>query len=75
LSSVPGQRNSRRALVKPLDDILGGTIVGLNIPTGILLVYELTGDQHPIRLFHPGDGRAVGAATTAVASQLEGTTT
>ena len=44
---VTAHGNSLRALVKHLDDIPEDEIVGLNIPTGIPLVYELDDDLKP----------------------------
>jgi 2,3-bisphosphoglycerate-dependent phosphoglycerate mutase len=41
--------NSLRALVKYLDRVSDDAILGLNIPTGIPLVYELNDDLTPIR--------------------------
>ena len=41
--------NSIRALIKYLDDVSEMDIVGLNIPNGIPLVYELTEELKPIR--------------------------
>jgi 2,3-bisphosphoglycerate-dependent phosphoglycerate mutase len=66
---VAAHGNSLRALVKHLDGIGDDEIVGLNIPTGIPLVYELTDDLRPIRHEYLGDPAAVAAATAAVASQ------
>jgi len=43
--------------------------VGLNIPTGIPLVYELTDDLAPLRHYYLGDPEAVQKAQQAVASQ------
>jgi 2,3-bisphosphoglycerate-dependent phosphoglycerate mutase len=40
--------NSIRALVKYLDGISDADIVGLNIPNGIPLVYELDADLRPL---------------------------
>ena len=40
---IAAHGNSLRALVKHLDDISDQDIVGLNIPTGVPLVYELDG--------------------------------
>ena len=40
--------NSLRALVKHLDDISDADIAGLNIPTGIPLVYELDSQLKPV---------------------------
>jgi 2,3-bisphosphoglycerate-dependent phosphoglycerate mutase len=62
--------NSLRALVKYLDNISDNDIVGLNIPTGIPLVYELQDDLKPIRHYYLGDPESVLAATQAVADQL-----
>jgi 2,3-bisphosphoglycerate-dependent phosphoglycerate mutase len=56
--------------VKHLDGISDEAIVGLNIPTGIPLVYELHDDLSPIRSFYLGDPEAVRKATAAVAGQL-----
>jgi 2,3-bisphosphoglycerate-dependent phosphoglycerate mutase len=41
--------NSIRALVKHLDGISDADIAGLNIPTGIPLVYELDEDYEPLK--------------------------
>lgn len=70
---IAAHGNSLRALVKYLDGIPDDEIVGLNIPTGIPLVYELTDDLMPVRHFYLGDEEAVKAATAAVASQLRDT--
>jgi len=61
--------NSIRALVKYLDGISDADIVGLNIPNGIPLVYELDADLKPIRHYYLGDAQAAAAAAAAVASQ------
>ncbi len=61
--------NSLRALVKHLDGISEEEIVGLNIPTGIPLVYELDGDLKPIRHYYLGDPEAAKKAAEAVAKQ------
>ncbi len=61
--------NSLRALVKHLDGVSEEEIVGLNIPTGIPLVYELDGDLQPISSRYLGDPKAAAAAAEAVASQ------
>jgi 2,3-bisphosphoglycerate-dependent phosphoglycerate mutase len=67
---VAAHGNSLRALVKYLDGIADDAIVGLNIPTGIPLVYELRDDLRPVRSFYLGDPDAVRRATEAVAGQL-----
>jgi 2,3-bisphosphoglycerate-dependent phosphoglycerate mutase len=61
--------NSLRALVKYLDDISDQEIVGLNIPTGVPLVYELDGPLKPLRHYYLGDAEAVAKAAAAVANQ------
>jgi 2,3-bisphosphoglycerate-dependent phosphoglycerate mutase len=68
---VVAHGNSLRALVKYLDGVSDEDIVGLNIPTGIPLVYELDDDLKPIRHFYLGDPEAVKRATEAVAGQLQ----
>ncbi len=67
---IAAHGNSLRALVKYLDNISDQDIVGLNIPTGIPLVYELTDELKPIRNFYLGDEEAVKKAAEAVAAQL-----
>ncbi len=66
---VVAHGNSLRALVKYLDDVSDEEIVGLNIPTGVPLVYELDDDLRPIRHYYLGDQEAIAAATAAVAAQ------
>ena len=67
---VTAHGNSLRALVKHLDGMAEDDVVGLNIPTGIPLVYELGPDLRPIvtggRYLDPD---AAAAAITAVANQ------
>ncbi len=46
---VSAHGNSLRALVKHLDGVSDEEIVGLNIPTGIPLLYKLDGDVRPLR--------------------------
>ena len=57
--------------MKYLDHVPDDEIVGLNIPTGIPLVYELNDDLTPIRSYYLGDPEAVAKATQAVANQLK----
>ena len=66
---IASHGNSIRALVKYLDNISDDEIVGLNIPTGIPLVYELTDELVPIRHFYLADPATVEQATKAVADQ------
>ncbi len=66
---VAAHGNSIRALVKYLDDISDDDIVGLNIPNGVPLVYELDADLRPIRHYYLGDQAAIAEAAAAVANQ------
>ena len=66
---VAAHGNSIRALVKYLDGMSDQDIVGLNIPNGIPLVYELDDALKPIRHYYLGDAEAVAKAAAAVASQ------
>jgi 2,3-bisphosphoglycerate-dependent phosphoglycerate mutase len=66
---IAAHGNSLRALVKYLDGVSEEDIVGLNIPTGIPLVYELQDDLRPIRHFYLGDPEAARKAAEAVANQ------
>ena len=66
---VSAHGNSIRALVKYLDKISDADIVGLNIPNGIPLVYELDGALRPIRHYYLGDAEAAARAAAAVANQ------
>jgi 2,3-bisphosphoglycerate-dependent phosphoglycerate mutase len=68
---VASHGNSLRALVKYLDGISDNDIVGLNIPTGIPLVYQLNDDLTPIKNFYLGDPDAVARATQKVADQTK----
>jgi 2,3-bisphosphoglycerate-dependent phosphoglycerate mutase len=66
---IAAHGNSLRALVKYLDDVSEAAIVGLNIPTGMPLVYELDSDLKPLRSYYLGDPEKVKAAMEAVAAQ------
>jgi 2,3-bisphosphoglycerate-dependent phosphoglycerate mutase len=66
---IAAHGNSLRALVKYLDQMSEEAIVGLNIPTGIPLVYELDDDLRPIRHYYLGDPEAAAARAAAVAAQ------
>jgi 2,3-bisphosphoglycerate-dependent phosphoglycerate mutase len=66
---VAAHGNSIRALVKYLDGISDADIVGLNIPNGIPLVYELDADLKPLRHYYLGDAEAAAKAAAAVATQ------
>jgi 2,3-bisphosphoglycerate-dependent phosphoglycerate mutase len=66
---IAAHGNSLRALVKHLDGMSDDEIVGLNIPTGIPLVYELDGDLKPKKRYYLGDPDAARKAAEAVARQ------
>jgi 2,3-bisphosphoglycerate-dependent phosphoglycerate mutase len=66
---IAAHGNSLRALVKYLDHVSDDEIVGLNIPTGMPLVYELDDELKPIRSYYLGDPEKVKAAMEAVAAQ------
>jgi 2,3-bisphosphoglycerate-dependent phosphoglycerate mutase len=66
---IAAHGNSLRALVKMLDKVSEEDIVGLNIPTGVPLVYELDDDLNTISSQFLGDPDAVAAAAKAVAEQ------
>lgn len=66
---IAAHGNSLRALVKHLDGISDDEIPGLNIPTGIPLVYELDDDLNSLGSRYLGDADAAAAAADAVAKQ------
>ena len=66
---IAAHGNSLRALVKYLDEVSDQEIVGLNIPTGVPLVYELDGHLKPLKHYDLGDPEAVARAAAAVAAQ------
>ncbi len=66
---IAAHGNSLRALVKHLDNISDDDIVGLNIPTGIPLIYKLDADLRPIRHEYLADPETVRKAQEAVANQ------
>jgi len=66
---IAAHGNSIRALVKYLDNIPDDEIVGVNIPTGVPLVYELDADLKPLKSYYLGDAEAIRAAQEAVANQ------
>ena len=67
---VAAHGNSLRALVKYLDGMSDDSVVGLNIPTGIPLRYDLDENLKPVL---PGgtylDPEAAAAGAAAVANQ------
>jgi len=66
---ISAHGNSLRALVKYLDHISDDEIVGLNIPTGLPLVYDLDGDLRAMDRYYLGDPEVLKKAITAVANQ------
>ena len=66
---IAAHGNSLRALVKHLDNIPDAEIVGLNIPTGIPLVYELDDTLRPVRHYYLGDRELIAKAMEKVANQ------
>jgi 2,3-bisphosphoglycerate-dependent phosphoglycerate mutase len=68
---ITAHGNSLRALVKMLDNISDEEITGLNIPTGIPLLYELDDNLKPISSRYLGDAEAAKAAAEAVANQAK----
>ena len=66
---IAAHGNSLRALVKYLDDVSESDIVGMNIPTGMPLVYELDDDLRPRDRYYIGDPEEVARAMEAVAAQ------
>jgi len=70
---VVAHGNSLRALVKHLDKLSEDEVVGLNIPTGIPLVYELDDETlEPVSKRYLGDPEAAARAAEAVAKQATG---
>lgn len=70
---IAAHGNSLRALVKILDDVSEEDIVGLNIPTGIPLVYELDDELKPTASRYLGDPEEARKAAEAVANQARKT--
>ncbi len=66
---VAAHGNSIRALVKYLDSISDANITGLNIPTGLPLVYELDENLKPVKHYYLGDPEEAARKAAAVANQ------
>jgi 2,3-bisphosphoglycerate-dependent phosphoglycerate mutase len=66
---VVAHGNSIRALVKYLDQVSDQDIVGLNIPNGVPLVYELDAQLKPLRHYYLGDAEAAAKAAAAMVAQ------
>jgi 2,3-bisphosphoglycerate-dependent phosphoglycerate mutase len=69
---IAAHGNSIRALVKYLDNVADDAIVGVNIPNGIPLVYELDAQLKPLKSYYLGDAEAAAKAAAAVAAQAAG---
>lgn len=68
---IAAHGNSIRALIKYLDQISDSDIVGLNIPNGLPLVYELDEQLKPMRHYYLGDEKAAQQAAEEVAKQAK----
>ena len=68
---IAAHGNSLRALIKYLDNVSDEEIIGLNIPTGIPLLYELDKNMRPVLHRYLGDEEAAKAAAEAVANQAK----
>jgi 2,3-bisphosphoglycerate-dependent phosphoglycerate mutase len=66
---IAAHGNSLRSLVKYLDNVSDQDIVGLNIPTGVPLVYELDAELRPVAHYYLGNPEEVARAAMAVAAQ------
>jgi len=66
---VAAHGNSLRALIKHLDGVSDADIVGLNVPTGVPLVYELDAGLRPLRHYYLGDAADIARRLEAVSAQ------
>jgi 2,3-bisphosphoglycerate-dependent phosphoglycerate mutase len=66
---VAAHGNSLRALIKHLDGVSDADIVGLNVPTGVPLVYELDAQLRPLDRRYLGDPDEVARRVAAVSAQ------
>ena len=66
---VAAHGNSLRALVKHLDRVSDADIVGLNIPTGVPLLYELDAQLRPLGRRYLGNAEEVARRVAAVSAQ------
>jgi len=66
---VAAHGNSLRALIKHLDGVSDADIVGLNVPTGVPLVYELDAGLRPLKHYYLGDAADVARRVAAVSAQ------
>ena len=66
---IAAHGNSLRALVKYFENISKEEIIGVNIPTGIPLVYEFDDNFNVTNKYYLGDQAAIQAKMQAVANQ------
>jgi 2,3-bisphosphoglycerate-dependent phosphoglycerate mutase len=66
---IAAHGNSLRALIKYLDNVPDTEIVGLNIPTGVPLVYELDAGLKPLNHYYLGDQDQIERAVESVVKQ------
>jgi 2,3-bisphosphoglycerate-dependent phosphoglycerate mutase len=66
---VAAHGNSLRALIKHLDRVSDADIVGLNVPTGVPLVYELDAKLEPLKHYYLGDAAEIERRVAAVSAQ------
>jgi len=66
---VAAHGNSLRALIKHLDRVSDVDIVGLNVPTGVPLVYELDDRLRPLKHYYLGDAAEIAKRVAAVSAQ------
>ena len=66
---IAAHGNSLRALVKYFDNISSEDIIGVNIPTGVPLVYEFDDNFNTLRHYYLGDQSEINAKMQAVANQ------
>lgn len=66
---IAAHGNSLRALVKYFDNISNEDIIGVNIPTGVPLVYEFDDNFKAVNHYYLGDQEALRAKMEAVANQ------
>lgn len=66
---IAAHGNSLRAIIKHLEGLSETEIMGLNVPTGIPLVYELDDDLKPLKKYYIGDEEEIKKAIETVANQ------
>lgn len=66
---IAAHGNSLRALVKYFDNLSNDEIIGVNIPTGVPLVYEFDDNFKVVKSYYLGDQEALKAKMDAVANQ------